>query len=174
MKILQRIFGNDSAGRTPPADIEIVPHDKITDEHVRSFMRMMERQGQVCNRGLADRIRQAYRLGFLRLDGEVIGIGAIKHPLDSYLESLSQKTGKNISYKYEIGWFFIAPDYRGALLATTLGERLGEGIERVLATTRSHNRVVRFMMSMNGFRRIGCYPSELGDYDVILYEYKRE
>ena len=56
-----------------------------TAQALADFEKLVIEGGAVDPQGLTQRIRNAFRLLFLRTsDGQLVGVGALKHPLPSY------------------------------------------------------------------------------------------
>jgi predicted GNAT family N-acyltransferase len=130
--------------------------------------------GAVDPQGLTQRIRNAFRLLFLRTsDGQLVGVGALKHPRPGYRERVfanAQATTASEEYRVELGWVVVARTRQGQRLSTRIvGELLTFAKnENVFATTRADERVMRYA-SDHGFEISGKpYPSGRG-YDLVLY-----
>jgi GNAT superfamily N-acetyltransferase len=124
--------------------------------------------------GLTQRIRNAFRLLFLRTsDGQLVGVGALKHPRPGYRDRVfanAQATAASDQYRVELGWVVVAKTHQGQGLSTRIvGELLTFAKnENVFATTRVDERVMRYA-SDHGFEINGKpYPSGRG-YDLVLY-----
>jgi GNAT superfamily N-acetyltransferase len=138
------------------------------------FEKLVIEGGAVDPEGLTQRIRNASRLLFLREpDGQLVGVGALKHPRSSYRKRVFAKARANVppdSYCVELGWVVVAKSHQGrGLSARIIGELLALAKnENVFATTRLDDRAMRFA-SAHGFEPNGnSYPSGRG-YNVVLY-----
>ena len=123
---------------------------------------------------LAQRIRRAFRLLFLRTpDGQLVGAGALKYPDPTYRHEVfkaAQATVPPDEYRVELGWVVVAKSHQGRRLSTRIvGELLGFARnDNVFATTRADERVMSFASDF-GFEINGKpYPSRRG-YDLVLY-----
>jgi GNAT superfamily N-acetyltransferase len=129
---------------------------------------------EVDSEGLRQRIRDAFRLLFLRESNEqLVGVGALKHPLLSYRSKVFVKAGTATppdDYRVELGWIAVAKSHQGrGLSRRIIGEliTLAES-ENLFATTRADTRAMRFAGDY-GFQPAGKpYPSGRG-YDLVLY-----
>src|SRR6516162_11393635 len=124
--------------------------------------------------GLTRRIRNASRLLFLREpDGQLVGVGALKHPRSGYRDRVFAKARATVPsdrYHVELGWVVVAKSHQGrGLSARIIGELLALAKnENVFATTRAGDRAMRFA-SAHGFESNGNpYPSGRG-YNLVLY-----
>jgi GNAT superfamily N-acetyltransferase len=149
------------------------PSDCIA-EALADFEKLVLEGGAVDPQGLTQRIRNAFRLLFLRTsDGELVGVGALKHPRPGYRNRVfanAQATAASDEYRVELGWVVVAKTHQGqGLSARIVGELLPFAKnENVFATTRADERVMRYA-SDYGFEINGKpYPSGRG-YDLVLY-----
>ena len=145
-----------------------------TAQALADFEKLVIEGGAVDPQGLTQRIRNASRLLFLwASDGQLVGVGALKHPRPSYRNRVfanAQATTASDEYRVELGWVVVAKTHRGRGLSTRIvGELLPFAKnENVFATTRADERVMRYA-SDHGFEINGKpYPSGRG-YDLVLY-----
>jgi len=150
-----------------------LPSD-CTAQALTDFEKLVIEGGAVNPQGLAQRIRKASRLLFLRtLDDQLVGVGAVKHPRAEYRNSVFADARATVSaeeYPVELGWVVVAKSYQGRRLSTRIvGELLPFAKnENIFATTRADERVMSFA-SDYGFKINGKpYPSGHG-YDLVLY-----
>ena len=150
-----------------------LPSD-CTAQALADFEKLVIEGGAVNPQGLAQRIRNASRLLFLRTsDGQLVGIGALKHPRLDYRNKVfadAQATVPADEYPVELGWIVVGRPYQGRRLSTRMvGELLPFAKnQNIFATTRPNERVMSFA-SDYGFEINGKpYPSGHG-YDLILY-----
>jgi len=150
-----------------------LPSD-CTAQALADFEKLVIEGGAVNPQGLAQRIRKASRLLFLRtLDDQLVGVGAVKHPRAEYRNSVFADARATVSaeeYPVELGWVVVAKSYQGRRLSTRIvGELLPFAKnENIFATTRADERVMSFA-SDYGFKINGKpYPSGHG-YDLVLY-----
>ena len=137
------------------------------------FEKLVIEAGTVDPMGLTQRIRDAFRLLFLReSNGQLVGAGALKRPRLGYRSKVFAKAGTTISpdeYRVELGWIAVAKSYEGrGLSRRIIGQLISlVGNENLFATTRADARAMRFAPDY-GFRPAGNpYPSGSG-YDLIL------
>jgi len=138
------------------------------------FEQLVIEGGAVDPQGLAQRIRRASGLLFLRtLDGQLVGTGALKHPRSAYryrVFTAARATVPAEQYPVELGWVVVAKSYYGQQLSTRIvGELLAFAKNKnIFATTRADQRIMSFA-SDYGFEINGKpYPSGHG-YDLVLY-----
>jgi predicted GNAT family N-acyltransferase len=145
-----------------------------TAQALSEFEKLVIEGGAVNPQGLAQRIRKASRVLFLRsLDDQLVGVGALKHPRVEYRNRVfadAQATVSAEEYPVELGWVVVAKSYQGRRLSTRIvGELLPFAKnENIFATTRADERVMSFAADY-GFQINGKpYPSGRG-YDLVLY-----
>jgi GNAT superfamily N-acetyltransferase len=150
-----------------------LPSD-CTAEALADFEKIVIEGGAVNPQGLAQRIRNASRLLFLRAsDGQLVGTGALKHSRLDYRNRVfadAQATVPADEYPVELGWVVVTRAYQGRRLSTRMvGELLPFAKnENIFATTRADERVLSFAFDY-GFKMNGKpYPSGHG-YDLVLY-----
>ncbi len=145
-----------------------------TAEALADFEKLVVEGGAVDPQGLTQRVRNAFRLLFLRTpDGQLVGVGALKHSRPGYRNrvfAIAQATAAPDEYCVELGWVVVAKTHQGRGLSTRIvGELLPLAKnENIFATTRGDERVMRYA-SDHGFEINGKpYPSGRG-YDLVLY-----
>jgi GNAT superfamily N-acetyltransferase len=138
------------------------------------FEKLVTEAGTVDPQGLKQRIRYASVLVFLReSNGQLVGVGALKHPLLSYRTKVFEKAGiQTLSDEYpvELGWVAVAKSHQGRGLSRRIISQLISLAENqnLFATTREDSRTMRFAGDY-GFKLAGKpYPSGRG-YDLVLY-----
>ena len=145
-----------------------------TPQALTDFERLVVEGGAVDPQGLAQRIRQASHLLFLRrIDGQLVGAGALKHPRPAYRDKVftaARATEPAERYSVELGWIVVAKSHQGQQLSTRIvGELLTLAKNKnIFATTRADERIMSFAADY-GFEINGKpYPSGRG-YDLVLY-----
>ena len=152
----------------------ILSPSDCTPEALADFENLVIEAGTVDPEGLTQRIRDASRLLFLReSNGQLVGAGALKHPLLGYRSKVFAKAGTTTppdEYRVELGWVAVAKSHQGrGLSRRIIGQliSLAEN-ENLFATTRADARAMRFATDY-GFKPAGYpYPSGRG-YDLVLY-----
>ena len=145
-----------------------------TPQALADFEMLLIEGETVDSEGVTQRIRDASQLLFLReSNGQLVGIGALKHPLLSYRNKVFAKARISMlsdEYPVELGWVAVAKSHQGrGFSRRIIGEliELAEN-ENLFATTRVDSRSMRFATEY-GFQAAGkSYPSGRG-YDLVLY-----
>jgi GNAT superfamily N-acetyltransferase len=152
----------------------ILSPSDCSPEALADFENLVTKYGTVDPEGLTQRIRDAFRLLFLReSNGELVGVGALKHPVLSYRSKVFTKAGTATppdEYRVELGWIAVAKSHQGrGLSRRIIGQLIGLAEnENLFATTRANARAMRFAADY-GFKPTGKpYPSGRG-YDLVLY-----
>ena len=145
-----------------------------TPAALADFESLVKEGERVDPQGLTERIREASRLLFLReSNGQLVGVGALKHPLLSYRIKVFAKAGMtrlSDEYPVELGWVAVAKSHQGrGLSRRIIAQLIGlAGDQNLFATTRTDARAMRYAADC-GFRPAGkSYPSGRG-YDLVLY-----
>lgn len=145
-----------------------------TTQALAEFEKLVIEGGAVNPQGLAQRIRNASRLLFLRTsDGQLVGVAALKHPRLVYRNRVfanAQATVPADEYPVELGWVVVAKSYQGRRLSTRMvGELLPFAKnQNIFATTRADERVMSFA-SDYGFKINGNPYASGHGYDLVLY-----
>ena len=138
----------------------IISPSDCTPQALADFEKLVLEAGTVDPQGLIQRIRDASRLLFLReSNGQVVGVGALKHPLLSYRRKVfakAQATAASDEYKIELGWVTVAKSHQGRGLSRRI---IGQLIsfaenENLFATTRADARAMPFAAE-HGFKPAG-------------------
>ena len=152
----------------------ILSPSDCTPQALADFKNLVIQAGTVDPEGLTQRIRDASRLLFLReSNGQLVGVGALKHPLLGYRAKVFAKaraTTPPDDYRVELGWVAVAKSHQGRGLSLRIIDQLISlaGNENVFATTRADARAMRFAVDY-GLKPAGKpYPSGRG-YDLVLY-----
>src|SRR5262249_43699901 len=147
---------------------------ECTPQALVDFEKLVMEAGTVDSQGLTQRIGDASRLLFLReSNGQLVGVGALKHPLLSYRSRVFAEARAIASadeYPIELGWIAVVKSHQGRGLSRRIIDQLMSLAENenVFATTRTDPRAMRFAADY-GFKLAGKpYPSGRG-YDLILY-----
>jgi len=97
---------------------------ECTPQALADFEKLVMEAGTVDPQGLTQRIRDASRLLFLReSNGQLVGVGAFKHPLLSYRTRVfaeARATALADEYPIELGWITVAKSHQGRGLSRVL------------------------------------------------------
>lgn len=150
-----------------------LPSD-CTPQTLADFKSLVVAAGTVDPEGLMQRICDASRLLLLHeSNGQLVGVGALKHPLLSYRTKVFAKAGVAMlsqDYPVELGWVTVAKSYEGRGLSRRIIGQLISLAENqnLFATTRANARTMRFAADY-GFKIAGTPYSSGRGYDLVLY-----
>ena len=152
----------------------ILSPSDCSPQALADFENLVTKYGTVDPEGLTQRIRDAFRLLFLRKANEqLVGVGALKHPQLGYRSRVFARAGTTTppdEYRVELGWVAVAKSHQGRGLSRRIISQLislAEN-ENLFATTRADERAMGFAADY-GFKSAGYpYPSGRG-YDLVLY-----
>jgi predicted GNAT family N-acyltransferase len=133
---------------------------QCTSIEIGAFIAFVRAGGEVVIQGLSERIRSAAALVFVRNEGLVVGIAALKNPNASYRRRVSIESSVPLAdtdFPYELGWVFVSPEHRGSGLSlllsqTALSESKGSG---AFATARTDNVAMHKQLLKLGFVAVG-------------------
>jgi GNAT superfamily N-acetyltransferase len=111
----------------------------------------------------------ASSVSFARYDGEIVGLAALKTLRIDYIESISSKSGFQLSAdSLELGYVVVSEHHRGKGLGTSLVSRLIEIARRPLFATTYERTMIR-MLAAQGFEvRGGTWKSRHGELISLL------
>src|SRR4030095_5510396 len=95
----------------------IISPSDCSPEALADFESLVTKYGTVDPEGLTQRIHDASRLLFLReSNGQLVGVGALKHPLLSYRTRVfgeARAAASAEEYPIELGWIAVAKSHQG-------------------------------------------------------------
>ena len=164
---------NSSRQDSAMGTLSILSPSDCSPQALEDFENLVAKYGTVDPEGFTQRIRDAFRLLFLRkADGQLVGVGALKRPRLAYRSRVFAKaraTTPPDEYRIELGWVAVTKSHQGrGLSRRIIGPliSLSEN-ENLFATTRADARAIRFAADY-GFKPVGKpYPSGRG-YDLVL------
>jgi hypothetical protein len=141
-----------------------------------SFRQLVLAAGEVNPNTLPALYDNALALAFARVDGEIVGIGALKRPLTSYRDKVFERAKSRLapeSFEFELGWFHVLGKFEGNRISSRMVERLmpwAEGTS-VYATSRINNSAMHAALTRHGgFKPEGSeYRSSQGDVPIRLF-----
>ena len=112
-----------------------------------------------------------------RNTARIIGLRAIKVPKESYIDSVFSRASVyklRHEFRFEIGWSWVHPDYRGRGIATHMAKKLlryiDKGNDNVFATTLDDNYATIKILNKCGFSKIGCAYRSIESQDNRRYD----
>lgn len=146
-----------------------------SNTEIGMFIELVRSGGEVSDQGLAERILRATTIVFIRADGEVKGVAALKQPQSSYRRRVSSESGAMLSeteFPYELGWVFVSQGARGQGLSLLLSQASiaaskGAGI---FATSRTDNIAMHRSLEKVGFMSVGKpYVSGRRKHSLLVF-----
>jgi GNAT superfamily N-acetyltransferase len=152
----------------------ILSPSDCSPQALADFENLVIKYGTVDPEGLTQRIRDAFRLLFLRkANGQLVGVGALKRPELGYRTKVFAKARETTppdEYRVELGWVAVAKAHQGRGLSRRIISQLISLAENqnLFATTRADERAMRFATDY-GFKLSGKPYSSGRGYDLVLY-----
>lgn len=118
------------------------------------------------------RVMRAKAIGHISMDGHIVGVAALKVPVQSYRDGISRKSGFSIpdqKYPFELGYIVVDESVRGQKLSPKLVDAVldAAGTYGLFATTSSV--AMHKILTRVGFvRRGNTYKGNEGD-ELTLY-----
>jgi len=151
------------------------PPEAFSESEILDFMALVHAGNEVGNIVLERNVRQAKCLVFGRQASCLVGVAALKNPLNSYRQNLESKAGvalNDMEFPFELGYVFVLPSARLQGLAVKLCQAalpLAEG-GGVFATARTNNDGIAVVLEKVGFSKAGHpYRSSRSDYRLQLF-----
>lgn len=137
---------------------------ELSDTELEKFEKLVRQGNEVASQGLPERIRKALVPAFIKSGENVMAVGALKKPEGSYINRIAKCSGNRelAGYKFELGWVYVVPDHRGKRYSSRICKALLEfSAERIFATTRTDNSLMRHVLKRNDFVEVGTsYSSQ--------------
>lgn len=148
--------------------------DAFTADERAQFFALVERGDEVDLVAVAQNIENARTLVFCRNAGELLGVAALKRPIDGYRKGVGAKAEFHLTRKkspLELGYVYVVPEARGRgyshrLVAEALSGAGGDG---VYATVRADNAPMLATLIKTGFEMAGQpYPGRKNQLIKLL------
>ncbi len=159
----------------PSVVITVLPPSKVGAAERTAFEKMVLEGGEVDPKTLPGLVGRALVLAFVRLDGELVGVGAIKRPYESHRDdvfSWAKAEHDPTQFEFELGWVYVNAAGRNKRIASQLVEELMPSLNGacVYATSRVNNERMHASLRRFGFSRAGIpYPSKQNDPKIQLF-----
>ncbi len=146
-----------------------------SEAELEAFIGMVLEGGEVSSIGLPARVRQSAVISFVRRNGALLAVGALKRPTSAHREEVSIGAGIELTdaeYPFELGWIFVSPQARGLGLSKALCRSLvsSRGSEGIFSTTRTENVSMQSTLQRCGFIAAGVeYQSTRGNYALRAF-----
>jgi hypothetical protein len=140
-----------------------------------TFIALVRAGGEVIVQGLPERVLSARALVLCRVEGLLVGIGALKQPQASYQRRIGSESGFPLpaaEFPYELGWVYVSAGERGKGLSFSIAQAAlsassGAG---VFATSRTDNLPMHRSLEKLGFLPSGQpFVSGRGKHSLQLF-----
>jgi|SRR5208337_1817229 len=154
---------------------EIRRPDGCSDSEIAAFCCFVRQGGEVEAAGLEGRVRRAKALAFLYVGSTLVGVAALKQPVQAYRNRVFKKAGmpqEAASFDLELGWVYVLPEHRGKHYSEVLSAAVRSQSDGapVFATTRSDNVAMQKALERLKFRKVGDpYSSADSERTLLLY-----
>ncbi len=151
------------------------PPQSFAEAEIQDFMAMVRAGGEVGDGVLERNVRNAEYLVVVRWVSCLVGVAALKNPLDSYRQNIKSRAGVAVDaqdFPFELGYVFVLPSARhqgfaGRLCRAALAPANGKG---VFATARTNNDDMNAILSNFAFSKTGRpYGSARGGHQLQLF-----
>ncbi len=155
--------------------VSVLPLRNVSAGERALFEQMVLEGGEVNPKTLPGLIDRALVLAFARLDGVLVGVGAIKRPYVSHRGDVfewAQAELDSTKFEFELGWVYVNVSGRNRRLASRLVEELMLSLNgaSVYATSRVDNERMHASLKRFGFKRVGVpYPSKQNEPEIQLF-----
>lgn len=153
-------------------NIIVTTPKSCTKEELDQFASKVAEGGEVAE-GAGERVKRAFRLGFIVYNETIVGTAALKKPTENYRAKVfkNAKSGLNPSdYPYELGWIFLDVPHRKKGQMTRLIDDLLPAAQgsALFSTTRSSNEIMREMLVQLKFIEDGVeYQSTMNEEETL-------
>ena len=158
-------------------EFELISKEKLSDEVRQVFADALKRQGKV----QGNLIQKADRCKYLcvaRIDGNVVGIGAIKTKTDSdFSATKANLPDLGPEFGWELGYLFTEPAHTGRGIATYICRLLTDsyGNDNLMASTElGANPAMVHILEGLGFKHYGTpWKSDIhGDFLGLFLKFR--
>lgn len=169
-------LGSKESGSVGQYTYDVASPTRFNESDMEQIKQLIIEGSQIDPTGIEKRLNRAKLIGLFRRGEEGISVAAIKLPYDSYKRKIFGKAeipDLADQYKYEFGWAYTKPDIREKGLMKRIMKKMMRdvGNQKVFATTKTNNRVMKHLLEKFGFRPEGePYPSiSSGEIQIYLY-----
>src|SRR5260370_36510448 len=115
----------------------------MTKKELDTFEELILEGEEVDPRRLRKRIEEAAFLAYALDDKQMVAVGAVKRPADGHKSSIAAGSGVSLnSYRGELGWLFLKPDYRKKHLSPKITPSLPHTFSHPhYSNTRTHQHL---------------------------------
>lgn len=150
---------------------------RYTSDERATILSLIRLGGEVA--AAPERIGRAKLIATAWVGGRIVGVAALKRPLDSYRSKVAGRAGvklKPSEWPFELGYVFVLDDQRGCGLARSLTDALirEAGRASIFATVRTANQGMQAVLRRFEFAVAGRdYLSDDGERLLSLWIRRR-
>jgi len=149
--------------------------EESSEAELSDFHKLVLEGGKVQEEGLFDRIKNCAVLGFCKKGEKIIGISAIKRPLESYKKKVISKANlkrQPEDLEYEIGYSFTNTKFRRKGISTSIKSNIIDWMDNIGGTIFSTTAIEssQKFLSQKGFEQIGEKYNGKNDKNLRYYE----
>ena len=159
---------------SPPIVDALAPAAASTAD-ISAFKQFVLAGGEVSAATLPGLVSRALSLSFAKVGGELVGVGAIKRPNQSYHEKVFSKaklSQRQAEFEFELGWVYTNASARGKGVASSVVSSLVAALNGApaYATSRTNNPHMHRVLQKFGFVANGApYASALNGPSIQLF-----
>ncbi len=160
-----------------PNGIVCASPSRYTSDERATILSLIRLGGEVA--ATPERIGRAKLIATAWVGGRIVGVAALKRPLDSYRSKVAERAGvklKPSEWPFELGYVFVLDDQRGRGLARSLTDALirEAGSANIFATVRANNEGMQTVLRRFEFAVAGRdYVSQDGERTLSLWTRRR-
>lgn len=153
---------------------------ELTRAQMDNIAEFVAQFGQVEMSFILAGLPKANSIGFINVDNEIVSVGVLKNPNESYIKSTYKKAGLDLPdfSIYEYGYAGTSPDFRGKGFSSAILKQLLNTLpinQKVFATVRENNDAEIHVLEKHGFVKVGSkYLNARGEYYLKLYEFTKK
>lgn len=157
-------------------EITCVTPNEVEQPEAARFKAMVEASGEVNSHTFPALYQQARSLCFVRVGGELAGVGALKRPYQAHRNGVFASAQASLPadlFTFELGWFHVLDAFKGRRLSSRMVSALMAHTDgtSVYATSRANNVAMHAALERHGdFIREGRdYPSQRTHTPLCLF-----
>ena len=134
--------------------------DTLSEKQFEFVYKLISKSGEIKIDTLKQHLKDTALIAYAKFNSKIVGTAAIKKPTDEYFDSVFIKSNSPFDYnffKYELGYVFVQPQFRGQRIALKLCKRLCDYYicQNLYSTVRSNNFPMHSILKKNGFSESG-------------------
>lgn len=149
--------------------------EESSESELMDFYNLVLEGGKVQKEGLLSRIKNCTVLGYCKKADKIIGVSAIKRPLDSYKKKVISKAKLLIpieKLEYEIGYSYTSPDFRRRGISANIKSNIIDWMGNIGGTIFSTTAIIssQNFLKKKGFKQLGSEFDGENDKNLKYFE----